>query len=99
VATAAVAAAITAALAVATAAQHGQLAVEALDDDLGRVLLDALLIRPFAGLQRTFDVNGGTLLQIVFDHLDDVVVEDDHRVPLGRRCSANGFPDRGPDYR
>src|SRR5690606_23823617 len=101
VATAAVAAAITSALAVAAAAQHGQLAVEALDDDLGRVLLDALLIGPFAGLQRAFDVYGRALLQIVFGHLDDVVVEDDHRVPLGlllalaRRLVAPGL--RGGD--
>uniref|UniRef100_A0A0N5A028 PE-PGRS family protein n=1 Tax=Parastrongyloides trichosuri TaxID=131310 RepID=A0A0N5A028_PARTI len=82
-AAAAVPAAIAAALAVVTTAQHGQLAVEALQHDLGRVFLDALGVGVFAGLQRALDVNGRALLQVVLGHLDDVLVENDDRVPLG----------------
>src|ERR1700745_1831876 len=52
-----------AATAAATAVQHGQRRVEALQHDLGRVLLGAALVGPFAGLQRALDVNLGALLQ------------------------------------
>src|ERR1700737_4702065 len=40
----------------ATAVEHRQGGVEALQDDFGRVLLDAALVGPFAGLKRAFDI-------------------------------------------
>lgn len=47
---------------VALAAQHRQFALELLQDDFRRILLDAALIGPFPGLQRPFDVNLVALL-------------------------------------
>src|SRR5687768_3656064 len=46
------------------AAEHGQFTAELLQDDLGRVLLDALGVGPFAGLQGALDVNAGALLKV-----------------------------------
>ena len=58
-----------AATAAATAVEHGQGRVEALQHDFGRVLLVAALVGPFAGLQRALDVNLGALLQILLGDL------------------------------
>src|SRR3990167_5536572 len=88
------------AAAVALAAEHGRLAAELLQHHLGGVFLDALLVGPFAGLQGAFDVNRRALLQILLGHLDQVVVENHHPVPLGalialaRGAVAPGFRGR-----
>ena len=58
-----------AATAAAAAVEHGQGRVETLQHDFGRVLLDAVLVGPFAGLQRALDVNLGALLQILLGDL------------------------------
>ena len=63
--------------------QHGQLAVEPADHDLGRITLLAALIGPFAGLQRALDVDLGALFQILLGHVGDPVVEDHDAMPLG----------------
>src|SRR3954463_7873447 len=47
--------------AAARAIEHGERRVEALQHHFGRVLLDALLVCPFARLQRAFEVNLGAL--------------------------------------
>src|SRR5664279_2148846 len=46
-------------------------------DDLGRVLLDAILVLPLAGFQAPFDVDRAALLQIFAGDLGKLVVEDD----------------------
>src|SRR3954454_573425 len=69
--------------AAATAVQHRQGGVEALQHDFGRVLFDTALVGPFAGLERTFDVNLGALLQILFGDLAEPLIEDHDAVPLG----------------
>src|SRR4051794_24001836 len=66
----------------ATTVQHRQGRVEALQHDFGRVLLDAALVGPFAGLERTLDVNLGALLQILFGDLAEPFIEDHDAVPL-----------------
>src|SRR5690606_8846968 len=86
--------------AVAAAAQHGELAAILLQHDFGRVLLDPVLL-VLAGLQLALDVHGRALLQILLGDLREVLVEDDHAVPLGlffalaRLLVAPGF--RGGD--
>src|SRR5262249_18616721 len=67
----------------ALAVEHGQLAAEALEDDLGRIALRPGLVGPFAGLQRTFDIDLAALAQILFRDLRQPLVEDHHTVPFG----------------
>src|SRR5947209_13567609 len=55
--------------AAARAIEHGERRVEALQHHLGRVLLHALLVGPFARLQRAFEVNLGALLQVLLGDL------------------------------
>src|SRR5512134_704216 len=45
-------------------------------DDLGGVLLDAVLVGPLARLQPAFDVDRATLLQVLAGNLGQAVVED-----------------------
>jgi hypothetical protein len=83
--------------AVAATAQHGQFTAELLQHDLGRILLDARGVGPFAGLDRALDIDRRALAQIAFGHLHQVVVEDHHAVPFGlflalaRGAVAPGF--------
>src|SRR6476661_75873 len=72
-----------AAPAAAAAIEHGQVRVEPLQHHLGRVLLDAGLVGPFARLQLALDVNLGALLEILLGDLAEPFIEDDHAVPLG----------------
>src|SRR6185295_16681765 len=72
-----------AATAAAAAVEHRQGRVEALQHDFGRVLLDAALVGPFAGLQRALDVNLGALFQILLDNLAKRFGEDHDAMPLG----------------
>src|SRR4029079_15088537 len=65
------------------AVEHGQRRIKALQHHFGRVLLDAALVGPFAGLQRALDVNLGALLQILLGDLAEPLVENHHAVPLG----------------
>src|SRR6266404_1956554 len=67
----------------AAAIEHGQVRVEPLQHHLGRVLLDAGLVGPFARLQLSLDVNLGALLEVLLGHLAEPFIEDDHAVPLG----------------
>src|SRR3954468_18479601 len=69
--------------AAARAIEHGQRRVEALQHHFGRVLLHALLVGPFARLQRAFQVNLGALLQVLLGDLGQPLVEDHYAVPLG----------------
>src|SRR5688572_6380142 len=48
-----------AATAAAAAVQHHHRAVEAVEHDLGGIFFGAVLVGPFAGLQRAFQVNLG----------------------------------------
>src|SRR3954453_1239840 len=74
----------------ATTVQHRQGRVEALQHDFGRVLLDAALVGPFAGLERTLDVNLGALLQILLNNLAQRFGEDHDAVPLGLFLALTG---------
>jgi pyruvate dehydrogenase (quinone) len=82
--------------------QHGQFTAELLQHDLGRILLDARIIGPLAGLDRALDIDRRTLAQILLGDLHQVVVEDHHAVPFGlflalaRGAVAPGF--RGGAY-
>src|ERR1700710_73337 len=67
----------------AAAVEHRQDRVESLQYDFGRVFLDAGLVGPFAGLQRSLNVNLGALLQILLDDFAERLGEDHHAVPLG----------------
>src|SRR5471030_1743704 len=62
-----------------TAAQHLHL----LGDDVGRVLLDAVLVGVFTGLQAAFDVDRGTFFQVLADDFSQAAEEGD-AVPLGQ---------------
>src|SRR5262245_26646529 len=63
--------------------EHGELRVEALQHDLGGVAVLAVLVLPFAGLQRAFEVNLRAFLEVLLDDLAEPLVEDHHPVPLG----------------
>src|SRR5262249_36762366 len=67
----------------ATPVEHGQVAVEALQHDLGRVAVLPVLALPLARLQRPLDEHLRALLQVLLGDLAQVLVEDDDRVPLG----------------
>src|SRR5690242_19651958 len=54
----------TAAAVTALGIQHGQLAAEILQHDLGRVFLGAVLVGPFAGLELALDIDLGALAQV-----------------------------------
>ena len=77
------------------------LAAEALQHDLGRVLFDAGLVGPFAGLELALDIDLRALAQILLGHPRQVLVVDHDLVPLGllaalaRTLVAPGF--RGRD--
>ena len=74
-----------------------QFAAEALQHDFGRVFLVAVLVGPFAGLQRALEINLGALAQILLGDLGQVLVEDHDAMPLGalfalaRRLVAPGI--------
>ena len=68
--------------AVTAAAEEGQLAAIAPENDLGRVFFNALLVGPFAGLELAFQIDAGTLAQILFGKPREVLVEDDHTMPF-----------------
>src|SRR5262245_41520727 len=70
--------------------EHGELAVEALQHDLGRVLVLALLVLPFARLQRAFEVNLGAFLEVLFGDPAQVLIEDHHPMPFGALASLAG---------
>ena len=84
--------------AAAAAVEHGQRRVEALQHDLGRVFVVAVLVGPFAGLQRAFEINLRALLEILLDDLAQALVEDRRRgatrsFPCARRWSCRAsFP-------
>src|ERR1700749_2348770 len=53
----------------ALAVEHGELAAETLEDDLGRIALRPGLVGPFAGLQRALDIDLAALAQILLRDL------------------------------
>src|SRR5262245_16809879 len=83
--------------AAAAAVEHGERAVVALQHDLGRIAVLAVLALPLARLQLAFDVNFGTLLQVLLGDPAQPFVEDHHGVPLclfaplSRRLIAPGL--------
>lgn len=56
--------------------------MEALQNDLGAVALDTVLF-PFAGLQPSFEVEGGALLDVLLDDGRDGIVQNDNPVSFG----------------
>src|SRR4051812_17121312 len=78
------------ATATAAAIQHRKSGVETLQHDLGRVFVRAALVGPFAGLQLAFNINLGTLLQILLRNLAKPLIEDHHPVPFGFFFSFSG---------
>src|SRR5205807_611791 len=72
-----------AAASAATAIEHGQHGIEALQYDLGRVLVLAGLVLPLPRLQLALDVNLRALLQILFGNPAQALIENDDAVPLG----------------
>ena len=83
IATAAKVSATATAAAFAATIKHGQRRVEALKNDFRRVTIIAVLVLPFAGLQRAFDVELGALLDVLLNDLAKAFIEDDDRVPFG----------------
>src|ERR1700738_4995715 len=73
-----------------SAVEHGQGRVEILQHHFGRVFFHAALIGPFAGLQLAFDVNLGTLLQVLFGDLAKTFAENHHAMPLGFFLALTG---------
>ena len=67
----------------ATTIEHGQRRVEALQDDFGRIFVLTVLVLPLPGLERAFDINLRTLLQILLRDLAKPFIEDDDAMPLG----------------
>src|ERR1019366_5714224 len=63
--------------------EHGELRIEALQHHFGRVAVVAVLVLPFARLQRAFQVNLRALLEVLLDDLAQAFVEDHHPMPLG----------------
>src|SRR5664279_2503996 len=62
--------------AAAAGIEHGELRIEALQNHFGRVAVVAVLVLPFARLQRAFQVNLRALLEILLDDLAQALVED-----------------------
>src|SRR5579875_2742670 len=62
----------------ARAIKQRELRIETLQDDLGRITVLAVLVLPFARLQRALEIDLGALLQVLLRHLGKVLVEDDH---------------------
>src|SRR5262249_23705421 len=82
----------------ATAAvEHGERAVEALQHDLCRIAVLAVLALPLARLQLPLNVNFGALFQVLLGNPAQPFVEDHHGMPLRlftplpRRLVAPGF--------
>src|SRR5664279_3180538 len=69
--------------AAAAGIEHGELRIEALQHHFGRVAVVAVLVLPFARLQRAFQINLRALLEILLDDLAQALIEDDDPVPLG----------------
>ena len=67
--------------------EHGQLRVEALQHDLGRVGVGAVLLLPLARLELAFKINLGALLQILLGDTGEAFAEDDDAVPFGLLAS------------
>ena len=65
------------------AVQHDKFTSKALQDNLGRITLRAILVSPFAGLQLAFQIDFRALAQVLLRDLGKVLVEDHHAVPFG----------------
>src|SRR5688572_6800402 len=63
--------------------KHGQLPIETLQHDLGRVAFLSGLVFPFARLQRALEIDLRPFAQILLGDAREILVEDDHAVPLG----------------
>src|SRR6266540_1447512 len=70
--------------------EHGELRIEVLQHDFGRVLVLARLVLPFARLQLTLEIDFRTLLQILLGNPAEPLVEDDHAVPFGPLAALPG---------
>src|SRR5262249_23480022 len=86
----AIGAATTAPAAFALGIEHGELAAEVLQHDFGRILLLAVLVGVFAGLESALNVNLGALAEVFLGDLGQILVEDDHAVPLGLLLALAG---------
>src|ERR1700689_3220195 len=67
----------------AGAVEQCQLATETLQHHFGRVAVLTGLVLPFARLQRAFDENLRTLLEILLGDPAQILIEDDNAVPFG----------------
>src|SRR5580765_166309 len=67
----------------AGAVEHGQRRVEALQHDLGRVAVLAVLVLPFARLQRAFEINLRAFLEVLLGNLGEALAADDDAMPFG----------------
>ena len=91
-------------LGAATAAgiEHGELRVETLQHDFGRIAVLPVFILPFARLQSTFEVNLRAFLEILLGDLGQAFAEDDDAMPFGLLSPfagvlvAPGFRSRDP---
>src|SRR5215831_3360435 len=70
--------------------EHGELRIEVLQHHLGRVLVLARLILPFARLQLALEIDLRALLQILLSDPAKPLVEDDHAVPFGLLAALAG---------
>ena len=70
-------------LAASGAIEHRQRRVEALQHDLGRVAVLAVLVLPFARLQRAFEINLRAFLEVLLGDLGEALAEDHDAMPFG----------------
>jgi capsid portal protein len=65
------------------AVEHGQRSIEVTQDDFGGVFVVAVLVLPFAGFERAFDVDLRALLEKLLDDAHEALVEHNDAVPFG----------------
>src|SRR5262249_43537630 len=75
----------------AAAIEHGELAAEARDHDLGRVALLAALVGPFACRELALEIDLGAFADVLLRDLCELFVEDDDAVPFGAFLALAGL--------
>src|SRR5512139_336700 len=74
---------IVAAAARAALVEQHELAAEALQHDLGRIAVLAVIVLPLAGLDLALEIDLRSLAQILLGDAAEILVEDHHAVPFG----------------
>src|SRR3546814_1396972 len=77
--------------ATATAVEQHHFAPEALQHDLGRILVLALLVGPFAGLELAFQIDLRSFAQILLGDAAQIFIEDHDPVPFGALLPLAGL--------